>query len=314
MQRRPRLVVVGACGVDRSFRASTPLVMGCSNPARGIETLGGAALNVASNLAAFGENAHVISSVGDDDAGRHIAAELRRRGVTPHLRVDSELATASYTALLNPDGDLAIAVNDMAICEAFQASVAEPRIASLKADDTLIIDANLHSGAIEALVGQCERLQERPRLVALSVSAAKAPRLLPVLSRIDMLFCNRSEASALTHAPKDASMNAHLSALSADGIAQAVVTSGADAVGIVRHGVSDELNIARTAQITDVTGAGDALVAATLSTLTGGADLKTAVRQGVLAAQAVLQVEGPWRSDLAQAIGMTKMRASEVAP
>ncbi len=56
------------------------------------ERLGGAA-NVARNITAIGAQAGLLSVVGNDEAGRAIAALLQRDGVHDHLHIDKTLAT-----------------------------------------------------------------------------------------------------------------------------------------------------------------------------------------------------------------------------
>src|SRR5690606_23087401 len=75
--------------VDRiSPEAPVPVV----RVARREDRLGGAA-NVARNIAALGAQATLVGVVGDDEAGRSIAALSRQEGIDARLVVDPQLPT-----------------------------------------------------------------------------------------------------------------------------------------------------------------------------------------------------------------------------
>jgi pseudouridine kinase len=112
---------------------------------------------------------------------------------------------------------------------------------------------------------------------------------VPHLSRIRYLFCNRAQAGELSGTsftdPQQAAC-----CLSIAGAGAGVVSAGAEGIAIY-----DETGIrtmrALPAEVKDVTGAGDALVAGTLYGLTRGDDLVTAARLGLAAA--AIAVESP---------------------
>lgn len=95
--RRVRLLVVGDVMLDRywfgeveriSPEAPVPVVKIDTTE----ERLGGAA-NVARNVTALGARAGLLSVVGNDEAGRSLAALMLRSEVSDHLHVDATLAT-----------------------------------------------------------------------------------------------------------------------------------------------------------------------------------------------------------------------------
>ena len=93
----PRVMVVGDVmldrywfgGVDRiSPEAPVPVVAVTEIE----EQLGGAA-NVARNLVALGASTALLSSVGDDEAGRRVQQLLEEAGISAHIRVDANAQT-----------------------------------------------------------------------------------------------------------------------------------------------------------------------------------------------------------------------------
>jgi len=96
---KARILVVGDVMLDRywygdvsriSPEAPVPIVK--IEPERTKETPGGAA-NVATNAAALGASVALLSVVGDDEPGRKLAELLKNAGVSASLRRDSEIAT-----------------------------------------------------------------------------------------------------------------------------------------------------------------------------------------------------------------------------
>ena len=72
------------------------------------ETGGGSAANVAAALAGLGREARLFGSVGDDDAGSAVRAELRRAGVETRLRTVAGAATTRKYLLVDDDGEVAV--------------------------------------------------------------------------------------------------------------------------------------------------------------------------------------------------------------
>ena len=285
----------GAAHIDRIGTLGGATVLGASNPGKFSETVGGAALNVASLLAALGAQVSLSSVVGNDPAGDHVRAVANARGVVFHAAAGAAtLPTATYTGLLDQAGDLIIALADMEIYASVQAG-------SLQSgpDDWLLFDANLPPSVIAAGL-------ERPagHRAAMTVSAAKAPRLRPHLHRLDLLLTNRAEAAALLDAPVSGGGLALAQSLGACGCPRAVLSDGAQPVTVLEDGHCFSLPVPFAA-VKDVTGAGDALAAGTLFALGKGAPLADAVHVGLAAARAIVAHTGPYRADLSDVIGDT---------
>jgi sugar/nucleoside kinase (ribokinase family) len=157
----------------------------------------------------------------------------------------------------------------------------------------LIVDANLPSGAIGSLCS----MTNAP-IVALAVSPAKAPRIVPHAARFALAFMNRGEMNALTGVPLGEPVTpATLARLSALGFRRAVISDGGGPVTVLDGDAAWRQPVGEAANPVDVTGAGDALAGATL-THWPDRPLSEAVRPGVAAAAATIGVTGPFRADL----------------
>lgn len=281
------VTVFGAIALDIRLAAHTPLVAATSNPVTSRETAGGVGRNVAVAMARLGARVSLASPIGDDAAGTTMLAELEGEGIdTRHVGRTDAAPTARYWALLEPSGELAIGLADMAVLDALEPADLDP--ATTVSADAWFIDANLPAACLDHLL----RHPARPPLVAVdTVSTAKAAKLRGRLAAVDLLFTNEDEAAVLAGAADPR--------LLLDKGAKAVVM-GAGAAGLV---IAEASGVTRLAALDvdkrDVTGAGDALAAGTLIARLAGLGLEHAARLGRLAAAALLERgEAPTIADL----------------
>jgi pseudouridine kinase len=273
----PNVTVFGAIALDVRLTSWHPLVPATSNPVTSRETPGGVGRNVAIAMARLGARVTLASRIGDDAAGATLLADLDGQGIDArHVGRTAGAPTARYWAVLEPSGDLALGLAEMAVLDSLEPAALDPATAVPAA--AWFIDANLPAACIDHLLAH----RGRPPLVAVdTVSTAKAEKLRGRLAAIDLLFTNQAEAAVLAG-------TADPEPLLAMG-AKAVVM-GAGAAGVV---VADAAGTARLAALpvrrTDVTGAGDALAATTLVARLAGLELPAAARLGRIAAAAVLE-------------------------
>jgi len=116
---RPDILVVGGAHIDRRGRLFGPTRMGASNPGDWLEEPGGGAFNAASNLARLQRRVRLIAPRGGDPNGERVAAAAERAGIEDCPIVFLDRTTPSYTAILETDGNLVIALADMALYDLF---------------------------------------------------------------------------------------------------------------------------------------------------------------------------------------------------
>ncbi len=291
-----RIVCIGGAAIDRKYRALDAIRPGTSNPVVSERSFGGVARNVAENMARLGIQAALASAVGDDDNGRALLDDLNRLGIdTRAVTVSGGHATAEYVAVLQPDGELAVGLANMAVFE-------EITPALLRRIDLgsawIFADCNLPPETLHALIGLA---RQRGLMLAIdAVSTPKVVRLPQDLNGLGALFLNLDEARVCLDRP-EAEPEAAVRALLARGVERVVLTLGDE--GLVAADPSGIATIgAIRAAIVDATGAGDALIAATLAAMMKGATLPDAARLGTAAA--ALTVESPVsvRPDLSPAL------------
>lgn len=285
---KKKILVLGGAHIDRRGRISGDTAPGASNPGIWFEEPGGGGFNAARNLARLGFQVTMISPRGGDPIGEMVGEAADFAGIDDRPFVFLDRKTPSYTAIIEKDGNLVIALADMELYRFFV-----PRRLSIRwvreafaAHDFILFDANLPEETISAIVAKARSL-EKP-VAAIAISPAKVVRLRPCLEHIDYLFLNEAEAAALAgDRPEDAAGWPPL--LNQIGIRNAVVTRGRRELVAVFEGCAVTLQPPIADTVADVTGAGDSLAAGTLAALISGLSLEEAIRHGTAAATLTVQ-------------------------
>ena len=253
---------IGGMCVDRILNLHHTATAGTSNPVTTRFGRGGVARNVAENLARLSQPVRLVAVVGNDADGRDLVRETAYHGVDTGL-VETSLRwpTGTYTAAIQPDGELFAGFADMDICQAMDRNFIQARWLQIAGSSLVFADANLPRDSLAYLVTGCR--EHGLMLVVDVVSVSKARRLPLNLNGVDTLFCNRDESRAILGDDAPRETKARARALCRRGAANAVVTAGAEGVAFAT--ADDAIMLPSVAaEIVDVTGAGDALVAGTL--------------------------------------------------
>ncbi len=267
---------------DRKYHLRAPLVGATSNPADGSHSHGGVARNVAENLARLGVPVLFSSIVGEDETGAALVKHLDGLGVdTAGVMRTKERPTAEYAAILDPDNELAFGIADMAIFERYGLDDLEHIWAKASLAEWLFADCNLPAPVLAELIDRCRA--EGRKLAINTVSAPKAVRLADRLRDIDLIFTNRDEAAALLGISKPPPSATAAEMLAGAGVQAAIITDGAAGYHLIESGGVSRYQ-AVPAQPVDITGAGDAFIAGTLSRLLAGDGLAQAASAGALLA------------------------------
>jgi len=282
------IAVFGGAHIDRRGRISGATAPGSSNPGTWFEEAGGGGFNAARNLARLGHGVRMISTRGGDAAGEMVTAAAAAAGVIDSPLTFLDRQTPSYTAILENDGNLVIALADMELYRLFSPRQLQRRAFRdvIAASKLVLTDANLPEETIAALV---QSATGNERLVAgIAVSPAKVIRYRPCLPHLSFLFMNEAEARALT-GKETAEAEEWPSLLRGVGLKGGVVTRGGRAVvAFDDNGACVAVPPALPA-LADVTGAGDALASGFLSARLAGRNLAECLRHGIAAAGITLR-------------------------
>ncbi len=283
MKAAPYIAIVGGVNIDIGGRSDAPLVSGDSNPGRIRSSLGGVGRNIAHNLALLGADVKLVTALGADDGAKRIEDSCASLGIdlSESLYVPDG-ATSTYLFLADSNGDMALAMNDMAIYEHLTPAFFETKLGVLNAAALIVLDTNLTAESVRYLGEHCTA-----PIFADPVSAAKAGKLAPVLGRLHTLKPNRMEAELLSGVKitDEESLYRAADTLLATGLARVFISLGADGVLAADH--EHKLHLHNPpARMVNTTGCGDAFMAAAARSFLDGNDLETAAKRG-LAASAV---------------------------
>nr|WP_202387951.1 carbohydrate kinase family protein [Nocardioides flavescens] len=291
------VAVVGGANVDVKARTTAALVGATSNPGAVSRSAGGVGRNIAENLARLGHPVSLLSVVGDDADGDWLLERTAAAGVTVSS-VRRTGRTGAYVAVLDDAGELAVAVADMAATDAF--SPDDLDLDALRAAAMVVLDGNLTAATVAAVLDAASRAGVP--VVVDPVSVAKAARIAPLLGPdrpVHALTPNHDELVAL------------------GGSAAALHGRGAELVW-VRHGRDGSVlstaaeptagtrlpaPLVDPAEVVDVTGAGDASIAAFCHRLLAGDAPAEAAAYGHRAAALTVASPHTVRPDLRERMG-----------
>ncbi|HNW86542.1 MAG TPA: carbohydrate kinase family protein [Candidatus Limiplasma sp.] len=275
------IVVVGGNNVDINATSLTQLVYGDSNPGNIYTGLGGVGRNIAENLIRMGQKVSLISVFGDDEFSRLAQAQAKRIGMDLSDSIFvSNAPSCVYVCINEPSGEMAVAVNDMELCNRITPEFLAAKLDKLNAADGIVIDANISEAAIDFLVQHCS-----VPMFADAVSAKKASRLHRSLPHLKALKSNQIEVELLTgltisheHAMTSAAQTLHQM-----GVELVLITLGSRGA-FASDGNTHLFEHPFSQHLINTTGCGDAFMAATVIGILERRTLNDILRMGLAAA------------------------------
>lgn len=285
------ILLIGAILLDTKGKPLAGLEPGTSNPGRIRSTRGGTARNVAENLSRLGADALLLSAIGDDETGAQLLAPTIEAGVNVERVLTIEGAhTGSYMALLEEDGSLAVALDDVHVMEQLTGAYLYQNRRLFKEAEVIMVDGSLTPNALQTAVRLAT--QYNVPLCADPSSSRLAAKLTPYLPQLHLIVPNEVEAAALCQVDfagfdPDASLEMAYQLMRA-GVDIAIVTLSD--FGLV-YATSDETGYipANYNEMVDSTGTGDAVTAAIIFGMVNGLPVIEAIRLGAAAASLTLQ-------------------------
>ena len=294
------VLVIGGAGMDIVGRLMSDLDAETSNPAHIRYSFGGVARNVAENLSRLGQAVSLISAIGEDDTGERLLETLTEAGVnTQAVLRTAEHPTGTYLAVINQNGALQMALDDMRVVSAITPGYIRQHAALFEEAALLFVDANLPVDALRTVMSLARR--HHLPVCADPTSASLAVRLRPYLSRLFICTPNSSEASILCDPAITVSNRKQALAtakyLVGQGVQIAIITLAEHGLCYATSETSGHIPAIRT-EVVDPTGAGDALSAALIFALLNDIPIDEAMRLGLSAASLTLRYRGAVVPDL----------------
>jgi len=293
------VLIIGAAGLDMVGRMKEipdegSFRTGKSNQAEIQTSFGGVARNVAENLARLGQPVKLISAVGNDPLGEELLKNIEACGVdVSACQISSRHSTASYLAVLNPQGSRYFALEDMAVLEEMTSTYFKLHKDLISNSSLIFVDANLSPKALKSVVSLANRAHVP--ICADTASTLLAERLIPYLDKISVISANSAEAPLLlqneiTVTDRNSGMLAARQLVNL-GVDLAIIALAEQGVVYATSETSGHIPAVRT-QVLDSTGAGDALTATVLFGLLNQISIDESIRLGVTAASLVLRHRG----------------------
>jgi pseudouridine kinase len=303
MQKAPEeqtVLVIGAAGVDIVARIQGDVQMETSNPAHIRTSFGGAARNVAENLARLGQPVSLLTVLGKDELGDEVLAYTLQAGVdVSHIHRVDKFPTGFYMAALNETGRLQYAFDDMRVLEELSSSYLTYHQELFENASLLFLDTNLHPETLATAFELAARYNLP--VCADPTTRSLAPRLKPYLKQLRIIVPNAAEAAILTGQPfETADSAATLQAARALvnlGVDIALITMSEFGLCYATSETSGHIPAVNTT-IHDPTGAGDALTAAVIYALLNDIEIDDAARLGAAAGALALRHPGTVCTDL----------------
>lgn len=268
------VIVIGGANLDIKAKSLAVNHFGTSNPSRIATSPGGVGRNISHNLARLGASVGLISVIGQDHQGQAVLSATKAAGVDISRISQTAPATGTYIAVLNPDGELVTAMNDMRAADEISPELIEAHATALQAATFVVADCNLPLPTLQAIAGLV-----RDKLFVEPVSVPKSAKLKLLLQSgpIFMASPNLDQIEDLTGS-RD--IFEGCKSLHAMGLQNVIAHAGPEGA-FISNGVDiDHVPAQAAGTIVDVTGAGDAAVAGLIYALLQGDDLLTAASFG----------------------------------
>lgn len=254
-----RVVVLGGANTDIAGFAAAPLIARDSNPGHVRVSAGGVARNVAENLARLGVATRLVTAFGDDHNARELMTICRGAGIDI---ADSLVVTgvpgSVYLSIMDDDGDMSLALNDMRALDALTPDALALRMHVFEQAGLVVADANLPA---ESLVWLADNVGA-PLMID-AVSVAKVGRVASILPRLRTLKANGLEVGLLLG--RDVRNRDHAEEAARElvslGVGSAFVTAGAFGTAWADSEGSGRLPAPSVVEVRNATGAGDAFAA-----------------------------------------------------
>ena len=281
-------VVVGGVNVDIGGRSFAPLIGADSNPGTVSVSLGGVGRNIAHNLSLLGADVRLLAAYGDDLHGQQVVSSCASLGIdlSHALKVPGG-TTSTYLYLTDEQGEMALAVSDMAVCDRITPEYLAANLPLLQGARVVVADANIPAKSLAWLAEHCTA----PLFID-PVSTAKAEKLRPILSGIHTLKPNALEAALLSGVDPDAPDAVEQAAeiLLKKGVKRLFISMGARGVYVAEGDTRFHLpNL--PGRMVNTTGCGDAFSAALAWAHTEGLELKEAALAGLAAGSIAIETQ-----------------------
>ncbi|AQQ54617.1 carbohydrate kinase [Planococcus lenghuensis] len=293
------VICVGGANIDQKFHIKDKAQLGTSNPVNVRRTVGGVARNIAENLGRLGMDVSLISASGTDKDWSIIEEASESYMNLDMVTQLMGSSTGSYTAVLDTEGEMIIALANMEIYDAITPELLQQYESLLSRSKSIVADLNCPKDSVQFLC-QCARKHQVP-IFLISVSGPKMNRLPEDLDGVTWLITNRDESETFFQQEirNDEDWRKAVDNWLSRGVENVIITNGKEGsmIGNEAEGIF-HVPAFTAREVKDVTGAGDAFSSAVIHSWLAGKSLIDIAKAG--SANAIKTLESPYtvRQDL----------------
>ena len=282
------VLCIGATLVDELYFCESNVIPASSNPAQKATSVGGVISNIAQHLALLEVSPAIITAIGNDADGVYLLDSLKKSGIACNQSIAADDTTGKYVSILQPDGNLFVAVCQDSCGKYISAVYLETKSEYIKSFDILIIDTNLERETIQWLIHFARN--HHKQLIIEPVSVSKASKLATLdLNGVFMITPNEDELGSMC--TDDTAKEQLASSLFYRGVQNIWLRKGA--AGSVLQTTTQSIDLpVPTIEIVDSTGAGDAALAGWVFGYVNDEDEKTCLQLGHTLALEILKLKG----------------------
>lgn len=254
-----KITVIGASMVDIVGKSFVSIIERDSNPGQLSISAGGVSRNIAGNLARLNQDVSLITALGDDSLSQVIVASCQELNINlDHAHFQKDGISTTYLAILDDDGDLALALSDTTLLDNLPLSHIQKNHAIINAGEVIVMDAALPDLIIQYILKE----YSQKRIYLDPVSVGKAVSVKDYLGSFYMLKCNVLEASYLSNHNIKSETDFFKAAdyFHQLGVKTVVITRGPNGIFYSSDGEQGFYQH-RAVSVVNATGAGDAFLA-----------------------------------------------------
>ncbi|WP_019414558.1 carbohydrate kinase [Paenisporosarcina sp. TG20] len=302
LQQEKEIHCIGGANVDNKYHLQQNVQLGSSNPANVTKSVGGVARNIAENLGRLGHKVRLFTTAGNDADWQTIEASSQSFMNLQSIKQLSNHTTGSYSAVIDPTGELVLAIANMDVYEELTPTYLQRFDTLFNGCPLVVVDLNCPKETIQ-YIKEIAREKEIP-LAIVPVSSPKMNRMPDDLYGVTWLICNLDEADIYLEMKIQTVEDFHqaIKRFLEKGVINVVITAGSKGVFVgSKEQQIFHLAARKTSSIEDVTGAGDSFVGATLHAWLDGMTIHQSIKTGLLNASKTLASPYTVRTDLSAA-------------
>lgn len=285
------IVVIGAIFVDIKGYPEDAYIPAGRNVGRVEQIHGGVGRNVAEDVANCELRPTFVSLVDRSGTGEDVLRKLKSHKVNVDYIRKTSNGIGTWLAVFNNEGDVVASISKRPDLSPIADILDEQGDEIFSQADSIIIEIDLEKEIIKRVFRLANKYHKKVFAVVSNMSIALERR--DFLMKVDCFVCNQQEAGILFSADYSAETPDSLMEIIAEKAKAAcinslIVTMGS--AGAVYADCSGHFGhcLARTVQVKDTTGAGDAFCAGAAIGLTYGKDLAQACEIGAHLASSVI--------------------------